>query len=194
VTAGGKAADLPSFPAQSYSGTGDTVVTLEARPDGPAAVTLSTEGSGAVVAWAIDENGNKSDMVAMSFGAYSGTALLDATGFGQPTASIELTAPGAWSLTVAPVASAAPWDGRSLITGQGDAVLYVAAPQPSGTLTAAYDGTGAFIVSSFDSGMFGYDTVVMAFGAYSGSKVLDAGVYMVTVKAGADGSWSLSAS
>lgn len=172
-----------SFPAETHTGAGDNLITL---PAGATAgvVTASHDGRSNFSLSVLDaSNQPTGDLLVNTIGSYAGTTVYGFTSFGEG-ATIQVTADGNWSVTLAPVSSAPTVEA----SGTGDAVfVYEGA---AGKLTATHEGSSNFVVSEETDKAFHFGLLVNEIGVYSGTVPLSSGPSVISVKA--DGTWTLA--
>lgn len=169
-----------TFVPATQTGTGDALVTL---PAGAVAgiVSATHDGSANFVISVLDAGSTPTELIVNAIGAYTGTTLFGDTS-SQPT-TLEIMADGNWSVSVAPVSSAAPL----APAGSGDTVgLY---DGPGGALTTTYPGDGNYVVWE-TRGLLEGGLLVNEIGPYSGTVPLGAGPSVVSVQA--EGEWTLT--
>ncbi|KAA6435966.1 NINE protein [Agrococcus sediminis] len=170
-----------TFEPLMQEGSGDTLIEL---PASAGFVTASHNGSANFIVQVLDANNESTgELLVNTIGAYSGQTAFGLNAFGEG-ARLQVTADGAWSLTIAPLADApelAP-------SGSGDGVFLYAGD--AGALAITHDGQGNFIVMEHNDSMFSMGLLVNEIGSYSGTVPLSAGPSVVTVMA--DGAWTLS--
>jgi hypothetical protein len=119
-----------------------------------------------------------------TIGVYTGTTEYGSSSMGDGT-TLQITADGNWSLTIAPV-SAAPGLAAS---GAGDGVfLYDGS---AGKITATHDGSSNFALIEETREAFTMGLLVNEIGADSGTVPLSSGPSAIVVSA--DGNWTLLA-
>lgn len=171
-----------TFAAATQTGAGDNLVTL---PAGAVAgiVTATHDGTANFAVSVLDaQNGSTGELLVNTIGPYSGTTLFG-RGLSEPV-TLQVTADGGWSLTIAPMSSAptlAP-------AGSGDAVFLY--DGPTGALTATHDGDANFVVSEDTGSAFEFGLLVNEIGPYSGTVPVSAGPSVIDVKA--NGGWTLA--
>lgn len=173
-----------SFAPVTQTGSGDNIITL---PAGATAgiVTATHNGSRNFSISVIDaSNQSTGELLVNTIGAYTGTTAYGFSAFGKGT-SLQLTADGDWSVTIAPV-SAAP---ALAASGTGDAVFLY--DGKAGKLTATHSGTRNFVVIEETGKAFSMGLLVNTIGAYSGTVPLASGPSAIAVTA--DGAWTLVA-
>jgi TM2 domain-containing membrane protein YozV len=173
-----------TFAPVTQTGKGDNIIAL---PAGSKAgiVTATHDGSSNFALSVLDaSNASTGQLLVNTIGAYKGTTAYGFNSLGKGT-SIQVTADGNWSITIAPV-SAAP---TLVASGAGDSVfLYSGA---AGKLAATHDGSSNFTVTEETGKAFQYGLLINEIGAYSGTVPLSAGPSAIVV--GADGNWTLNA-
>lgn len=180
-TASGKAAageERPRLEAQSFTGTGDDVKTVDLQGM-PALVTFTcTDCSGDTL---LETNGAELVLVNTT-GGYEGSHLVD-TAAGIATTELAITADGAWTLTVEDLDAVPLASGK--VSGQGDKVVYWDTPSTRAAITNK--GEGQFLVESFVSEV--PEVPVDKDGNYSGTVQLTPGFVQVN----SDGDWTITA-
>lgn len=173
-----------SFDVLTQSGTGDSVIGLPEGAEG-GIVTATHDGSRNFVLSVLDAaNGSTGDLLVNTIGAYSGTTAWGIHAL-DGGARIQITADGAWTVTISPMGAAPALGGA----GAGDAVfLYEGG---AAALTATHDGSRNFIVREETGAILSMGLLVNDIGAYSGTVPLSAGPSVITVNA--DGNWTLTA-
>ena len=173
-----------TFEVVSQTGSGDNLVTL---PAGATAgiVTATHDGSSNFSISVLDAaNASTGQLLVNTIGAYNGTTEYGFSSFGED-ATLQITADGNWSLTIAPI-SAAPVLAAS---GAGDGVfLYEGS---AGKLTATHDGSSNFAIIEETDELFNMGLLVNEIGPYSGTVPLSSGPSAIVVSA--DGNWTLLA-
>jgi len=185
-------APTPVFATIELTGTGDGVPRFDI-PEGQAAIAEVTHtGGGNFAIFTLADSGENIDLLVNTIGNYAGTVLFDERD-GDHSVAFEVTAGGAWTITIKPVTEARDWDGSSELTGTGDEVIQID-PSISGFMTAdiAHSGSGNFAVIAYGSGAFGTDLLVNEIGNYSGEVVIGSGTFLLEITA--DGTWSVTPS
>jgi hypothetical protein len=174
----------------NFSGTGDSVPQFTI-PEGSAAIAVVTHtGSSNFAIFTVAANGTNNDLLVNTIGNYAGTVLFDEAS-GVHSVAFEITADGAWTITVKPVTAARAWDGTSALNGSGDDVVRVS-PQIEGLATANVQHTGSSNFAIFAYSSSGADLLVNEIGAYVGEVLLGGGTFLVEVTA--DGAWTIAPS
>lgn len=170
-----------TFEPTTQQGSGDSVIEL---PAAAGYVTASHNGSANFIVQVLDaNNGSTGDLVVNTIGSYNGSAAFGVSSFSEG-ARLQVTADGAWELTIAPLASAPELAG----SGTGDGVFLYGGDAGAAALT--HDGAGNFIVQEHNDQLFSMGLLVNDIGAYSGTVPISAGPSVITVMA--DGSWTLA--
>lgn len=173
----------PAVPRQTYSGTGDDVVTLTA-PVGVAILAFDCPACTRNVAVKSDD-----DLLVNTIGGYSGLRVLGMRG--SRTTRLEVTAVGAWTATVGGLDLAKTFNAGTQVTGSGDQVV-VYRPSPT-TVRLTHAGERNFAVLVLPVGARYPDLVVNTVGAYDGAVRFDAaGSDAVLVEVTADGAWTMT--
>lgn len=168
-----------TFEPVTQQGSGDTIIEL---PASVGLVTASHNGSANFVVQALDaDNESTGDLLVNTIGRYSGQTAFGLNAFSEG-ARLQVTADGAWELTIAPIANAP----ELAASGSGDGVFLHDGAAGAAALT--HDGSANFIVQQHADDMFSIGLLVNDIGAYSGTVPMGAGPSVVTVKA--DGGWT----
>ncbi|MBA8847600.1 DUF4190 domain-containing protein [Microcella alkalica] len=169
-----------------YSGTGDTILQIElpAGPDSIGIATMAHSGSSNFAVWSLDANLNQSDLLVNEIGRYAGTVPFNLSTAERITA-LEITADGAWTVTLRDVLSVRELPESSTTTGQGDDVLVYLGDATIADL--AHTGDSNFAVWSYGSSS---DLVVNEIGAYTGQVRWPAGTALVQISA--NGAWTIA--
>jgi TM2 domain-containing membrane protein YozV len=173
-----------TFAPVTQTGKGDNLITLPAGAK--AGIVVATHNGSHNFSLSVLDASNAStgELLVNTIGAYKGTTAYGFNALGTG-ATIQATADGNWSISIAPV-SAAP---ALVASGAGDGVfLYRGA---AGKLTASHDGAHNFTVSEETGEAFNYGLLINEIGAYNGTVPLSAGPSVIVV--GADGNWTLNA-
>lgn len=170
-----------TFTTLTQAGTGDSVVAL---PEGATAgiVTLTHDGAANFIVQMLDVNNQMTtDNLTNTIGTYSGTTAFGMMSLGEAPASIQITADGNWTMTVAPVSTAVELPAGA--TGDG-VFLYSG---DSANLAMTHDGAANFIVYDFGDGIIN-PGLVNEIGAYTGTVPISAGPSVFVIRA--DGAWT----
>lgn len=171
-----------------YSGTGDSIleITLPAGPDSIGIATLTHSGSRNFAVWSLDQNLNQDDLLVNTIGNYSGTVVFNLSTSTRITA-FEISADGAWTVTLRDVQTVRTLEEGSAATGQGDDVLVYFGDTSIATLE--HSGTQNFAIWSY-SDTAGDDLLVNEIGSYSGEVRWPSGPALIDISA--DGPWSIA--
>ncbi|MEX1278111.1 MAG: hypothetical protein WEI16_03575, partial [Chloroflexota bacterium] len=123
-------------------------------------------------------------------GGYAGTVLFDVAS-GVHSVAFEITAGGAWTITIKPVTAARVWDGMSPLNGSGDDVVRVN-PRIAGLARATVQHTGSSNFAVWAYSASGGDLLVNEIGAYLGEVLLGGGTFLLEITA--DGAWTVAPS
>lgn len=168
------------FDAFTVEGSGEQVIELPVTALA-GIVTATSEGDGEFAIVGRDSGEQNVDLLVKRSGPYSGTTFYSDEVSGK-VASL-LVSGESWSVTVAPVASAAEFSGSA--NGTGDTVLLYGATAPE--LQITHDGLREFAVFMDGNGQ---GVVVEAVGAYEGSVEVRPGPAVLIVTAAGD--WSIA--
>ncbi|KQV26664.1 hypothetical protein [Yonghaparkia sp. Root332] len=169
-----------------YSGTGDTILQIElpAGPDSIGIATIAHSGSSNFAVWSLDGDLNQSDLLVNVIGGYAGTVPFNLSTAERITA-FEITADGAWTVTLRDVLSVRELPASATTTGQGDDVLVYFGDATVADL--AHTGESNFAVWSYGASS---DLIVNEIGAYTGQVRWPAGTALVQISA--DGAWTIA--
>jgi hypothetical protein len=121
-------------------------------------------------------------------GPYSGKRWMGLRG--DTTTRLQVTAQGAWTLTVGGLDMARQVDPANTATGSGDdVVLYKIAPS---TVTATHRGTSNFAVWVMSDKLSSPDLAVNETGSYDGTVMFPSPGEAALVQVQADGKWTLT--
>jgi L-ascorbate metabolism protein UlaG (beta-lactamase superfamily) len=175
----------PVFEVAEHTGDGDGVIEL---PDGVSAamVTATHDGDANFSVSALDDgNQPTGDLLVNTIGDYTGTTALGMHDLGNPATTLQVTAAGAWTITLAPLADA-PALAES---GEGDGVFRYEGG--AATWNVTHDGDANFVVSYYTGADFEMSLLINEIGAYEGSIAATEGPGLVVINA--DGAWTLTA-
>lgn len=160
-------------------GKGDSVVKV---PAGAAAaiVTATHSGTSNFTLQVLDSENHETELLINTIGKYTGTTF---AGESDAPGRLKVGADGAWTITVAPVASAKLM-GTSA-AGRGDAVLLYDGPVADWTVS--HKGQSNFVVKTISTESS--DLPINEIGNYSGVVPVGAGPMVVIINA--DGAWSV---
>lgn len=170
-----------TFEPVSLSGTGDMVIPVPALVG---IVGATHSGSANFSISGLDANNQSTgELLVNAIGAYSGTTAFGLSAFAD-TVNLQLSADGAWTVTIAPIAAA-----PALVlpaTSTGDGVFLYDGAASMWAMTHA--GSSNFAVVEY-GGMFP-NLMVNEIGVYSGTVPAQAGPSVIEVSA--DGAWSIT--
>jgi TM2 domain-containing membrane protein YozV len=169
--------DRPHLAAQTLTGTGDDVKTVDLKGV-PAVVTFTCKAcSGNTV---LETNGHEMLLV-NAVGAYAGSHLVDTST--AATTEFAISADSAWTLKIEDIDSVPTSTDK--VSGHGDMVLYWDAFSDKAAVTNK--GEGNFVVQGFGSEV--PELAVNKIGDYSGTVKLTPGFVQVN----SDGDWTIAA-
>lgn len=167
------------------TGRGDDVVRLD-KPDVPAIITLTHNGSSNFVVTNYDGGGNRIDLLVNEIGTYNGTRPLDFDA-AELTERLEIQADGNWTVVVEPITAATSVRvPTSNTSGQGDSVLILSGGSPD-TADISHSGESNFVVQAYGSSS---RLLVNEIGAYSGTVIVPRDTLVLEIVA--DGRWQLA--
>lgn len=184
----GAGATAKKFSSKTFSGSGSEIVTLGLPAGMLAVATIAFEGDDGVTVATFDANETMIDVVASSYGSYSGTVLL-ARGTDADTqsdvATLDISGEGRWKVKVS-AAAKAPYFAASA-QGSGDAVYRYAGNDAE--LAVMHEGDDLFSVRVVDKDGFVIERTVDEYGQIDDVYPVSAGAYIVVT---ASAPWSLS--
>ena len=151
---------------------------------GAALVTATHQGSANFVLQTLDSSNQMSDLLVNVIGAYSGTVSYGL--MGAESGMLQVTADGAWTVTIAPITSAPL--ATAQVSGTGDAVYKYEGATAVAAVT--HDGTSNFALHQSDGTW--PNLLINEIGAYEGSVPLMSGPSLLLIKA--DGAWTIATS
>jgi hypothetical protein len=169
---------VATFDPIVFEGRGDDIIDVPVVTDTPVVATFTHRGSSNFSVVSFDSAGGRIALLVNEIGNYSGTVPLN---FSSPPAELEISADGAWTLTISDVRDQPRYDGSA--SGAGDQVLLVTVE--AGRLAATHDGRSNFAVLAWGDRR---TLMINEIGAYSGTvRLPDA----VALEIKADGNWTL---
>lgn len=179
----GEADQWASFETQTYTGSGDDVIDL---PDGATEgmITASHDGDANFIIDVLTSAGDSTlDLPVNTIGSYEGTTAFGMYDINDDPDRLQVSADGAWEITVAPFADAPTLELPA--EGDGDAVFVYSGGASAWHLTHA--GEANFIVDSTAEVM----GLVNEIGAYDGTVPVSDETAVITIRA--DGAWTVEA-
>lgn len=177
------AKQYPVFASRTYSGTGDSVLTL---PAGASKGTLTAKftGSGNFIVNVLDAtNQQTADSGFNKIGNYHGTVGYGLEGVtGSAAHTLKVQADGKWTITAADIASAPALPA----TGKGDGVFKYSGPSKTAKIT--HNGQENFIVNEYSDAPIS-NLEINEIGHYSGTDLVDPGPAVIDIVA--DGTWTI---
>jgi hypothetical protein len=171
-----------SFATWKRTGTGDDLLTLP-KSIKAAIVVAKTDGQSNFIVETLDSRNHMEDLLVNEIGTYSGTRV-----FGLETKSkarrLQISADGAWSVTLKPIASA-----PSLLSSKSGDGVYLFNKR-AGALKIRHSGSSNFVVVQHTGGRFGWNLLVNEIGNYKGTVPTEGGPSVVEIEA--DGDWTTS--
>jgi TM2 domain-containing membrane protein YozV len=169
--------DRPHLAAQTLTGTGDAVKTVDLKGLPAVATFTCTACSGETV---LETNGAEMLLVKTT-GAYTGSHLVD-TSAGAPTTQFNISADSAWTLKIEDIDSVP--SSTDKVSGHGDKVLFWDVATEKAAITNK--GEGTFVVLGFGSEV--PEDAVNKVGDYSGTVKLTPGFVQIN----SDGDWTIT--
>lgn len=169
-----------------YTGSGDSVlkIDLPAGPDSIGVASISHSGGSNFAVWSLDEDLNQSDLLINEIGAYSGTVVFNLS-TSEVITALEITADGAWEVTLKDALSLPQVEPGGTASGVGDDVLLYFGDTTVATI--GHSGDSNFAVWSYGNGS---DLLINEIGNYSGQVRWPGGPALIEITA--DGDWSIN--
>jgi len=169
---------VTTFEAIVIEGRGDDIIDIPVVMDVPVVATFTHGGSSNFAVISFDGSGGRLSLLVNEIGAYRGTVPLN---FAETPSELEISADGAWTVTISDVRDQPVYDGAA--SGSGDQVLLVTAE--AGRLAATHDGQSNFVVLAWGDRR---TLMINEIGTYTGTvRLPDA----IALEIGADGNWTL---
>lgn len=176
-------ASFAAFEPVEFTGEQDGVIDL---PEGvtQAMVTATHDGEHFFSIAGLDANNETTgDLLINALGAYEGVTILGAHSTAEPV-RLQVTADGAWTITLAPLADAPALPE----SGVGDGVYRYEGN--AATWQVMHDGEHYFSIDFYTDADMGLSMLVAEVGAYDGEVAAGAGPALVVILA--DGSWTIA--
>lgn len=168
----------PVLAMKTFNGAGDDIVSVDLKGL-PAIVTFECPACSSNTV--LKSNGADSLLV-NEIGAYSGTHIID-TKKTSATTELEVSAVGAWTITVADLSTVNPVSGP--VRGHGDMVVYLAGKTSKAAITNV--GQSNFVVIGYGTSF--PQLAVNEIGSYSGTVRLTAPAF---VQVESSGDWTIT--
>lgn len=168
----------------TLTGTGDSVV--DVNWDGPGIMHIKHVGGSNFAVQNFDANNQQIALSVNTIGNYEGTVPLDFLD-SEDTARLQITAGGAWEITISPPAAARAFDLPATITGIGDDVVRLRGGNADLIKADNSQGTSNFAVWAYSQG--GRDLVFNEIAPYTGTGLLQPSTFLLVITA--EGNWSL---
>jgi hypothetical protein len=177
----------PAAPAADvvYEGTGDTILQIElpAGPDSIGIATITHNGSSNFAIWSLNEGLEQSDLLVNEIGTYRGTMPFNLS-TSERTVALEISADGAWTVTLQDALTVREAPQGVTTTGTGDDVLLYFGDATIADI--AHSGESNFAIWSYGNRS---DLIVNEIGTYAGQVRWQAGSALIQISA--DGEWSI---
>lgn len=177
------ATEPPRATEKVHEGSGADVVRLDLTAGEFYMATFSHSGESNFAVWTVDENGNESDLLVNTIGAYDGVRPLNLE---SDPAALSIEADGGWRVTVQPLSEAPVWAGSA--GGNGDAVLWVDQSALTGltTVRLTHGGESNFAIWAYGDQS---DLLVNDIGPYDAEVLMPGGTLLLDITA--DGAWTI---
>lgn len=175
---------LPAWDTFTVEGSGDDVIDFVVPNDDPAVLELTHRGSSNFSVVSYTAAGERLDLLVNEIGLYSGARPVNFL-TGEEVGELEITANGAWAITVRPLFASPTLE--STFSGTGSEVLLYLANESRLSLT--HNGSSNFVVRAWSASE--RDLLVNEIGAYEGTVRIDPSALVIEVEA--DGDWTMEA-
>ena len=153
---------------------------------GPALVRINYPGTGTLVVWSQNANGERQDQLADRIGPYQGDSLIDFEG-AQRTLRFEVRTGDAWQIEILPLSAARHAAVPGVIEGSGDdAVVFEGAFLPDLLTVDASGATGEFSVWAYSHL---HEQVINSNAPYTGTISIPRDTLALGIKA--EGPWRI---
>lgn len=178
---------------ETHSGNGDSIVALNWPSDTPAIVKITHSGSRNFAVWSINGENSKNDLLVNAIGKYNGTVPLNFS-TGENTTRLQITADGAWNISVQPLVSARQFKDNSPASGSGDDVIIFLTDKKFDTATITGNSAGrSFAIWAYTDTTT--DLLVNTTDPYEGEVLLpSASVIVFVVSAETGDKWTITPS
>ena len=168
----------PTFETATFEGSGDDVIDVPDTEDYALVATITHTGERNFAVTSFDPDGSYVDLLVNHIGSYTGTVPYN---FDSAIGELEITADGAWTITIADLAEQPLL--ADTASGSGDEVLRH--DGSSGRLHITHDGERNFAVIGWGQD---WQLLVNEIGSYEGTVRLESAVaFEIT----ADGAWTI---
>ncbi len=152
----------------------------------PTVATISNRGESnfAVISYI---GSDYDDLLVNEIGRYQGMVYI-----APGVDTLEITSGGQWEVERSFIDGATPWDGTSVLTGEGDLVVMLTGGS-FGATTIRNQGSSNFAIIAYDEFGDYLDLLVNEIGNYDGEVLLPIDDPVVLVIHAVGGSWSMSA-
>ena len=186
----GVSSKAPKNSSQTFSGTGDDIVTVK-TVSASVLVTMTHDGVSNFSVTSKTSNDDYIDLLANEIGPYSGTRIqeLGTSIFTKEKLGLfEVNADGNWTIEIKPLSKAKKWNGKPL-SGTGDLVVQVPKKtKPGNKLIMSHVGDSNFAVITYSSKGGYLDLKANEIGDYSGKSTFGKSYYIAVETQGA---WTL---
>jgi hypothetical protein len=180
-------------PGEERTGQGPAIIPLDLTPGQYHTITVSYTGDGMFTAYLVDNDGERiPGALAISYGEYAGTHLVELGRLGEATAVDIQESDGPWSVTLQDLNDAPTWPAQT--SGEGETVLRIDQSALSGdtTVVGTHDGESNFIVWAYTEAEFGDRLLFNEIGPYDGDSQEALPSDAIALEIRADGAWTLN--
>jgi hypothetical protein len=182
------ATNTPSPQPLTFTGSGDSVVDISTKWEGPALLHIigpTVHDNFAV--WTYDTSGDK-DLIINTIGAYDGRIPIQLSDRDLPVVTLEIEAGGEWTVEILPISKefVEILEAPGIFEGKGDNMIGVKGS--ASTITAKCNKDVNFAIWSY-SATQGRDLLFNEIGPYEGTKVLPKDTFFLVIEGECD--WSI---
>ncbi|GII64706.1 hypothetical protein Skr01_47910 [Sphaerisporangium krabiense] len=176
----------PVAKPRTYRGVGTRVLKIKPTEE-PGLATINHRGGSNFVVHTVTQEGEEQDLLVNTIGDYRGTVVYNIDA-GTQTSAFKITADGAWTIVLSPLALARTSAGDRLKGAGDDAVHIDPAYKGLVSVRVRHTGTSNFVVYAFH-GDGEEELLINEIGRYDGEVLMPDGTFLLVIKA--EGAWSM---
>ena len=184
-------AKAPKNSSQTFSGTGDDIVSVN-TVSATVLVTMTHDGESNFSVITKTSNDDYIDLLANEIGPYTGTVIQElgtSSWMKKKLGLFEVSADGNWTIEIKPLSKAQKWNGKPL-SGTGDLVVQVPKnTKPGNKLIMNHVGDSNFAVITYSSKGKYMDLKANEIGDYSGKSTFGKSGY---ISIQTQGDWTIT--
>ncbi|MEV6984887.1 hypothetical protein AB0M95_27000 [Sphaerisporangium sp. NPDC051017] len=176
----------PLTKPKTYRGFGAKVLKIKPT-EKPGLATITHRGGSNFVISTVTQDGEQQDLLVNTIGHYEGTVVYNVDA-GTQTSAFKITADGAWTVVLRPLALARTSKGVAL-KGDGDDVVHIDPPYGGlVSMRVRHTGTSNFVVYAYH-GDDGKELLINEIGRYNGEVLMPNDTFLLVIKA--EAAWSM---